>query len=94
VLKPGEFIANLAIGATGNCQVNRLMNVIFNNYKILLEKGIINEEVYKSLIEGTFIFDAKVMLHKTKMLRQKTREISMQAKSVESVGSYLNLNLC
>ena len=66
VLKPGEFIANLAIGATGNCQVNRLMNVIFNNYKILLEKGIINEEVYKSLIEGTFIFDAKVMLHKNK----------------------------
>ena len=66
VLKPGEFIANLAVGATGNCQVNRLMNVIFNNYKILLEKGIINEEVYKSLIEGTFIFDAKVMFHKNK----------------------------
>jgi len=66
VLKAGEFMANLAIGATVNCQVNTLMNTFFNNYKILLEKGIINEQVYKMLTEGTFIFDSKVMFHKNK----------------------------
>jgi hypothetical protein len=66
VLKAGEFMANLAIGATGNCQVNPLMNTFFKTYKDLPEKGIINEEVYKMLTEGTIIFDSKVMFHKNK----------------------------
>jgi hypothetical protein len=39
------------------------MNVIFNNYKILLGMYWIDEEVHKSLIEGTIIFDSKVMFH-------------------------------
>ena len=64
VLRAGEFMANLAIGATGNCQVNMLMNTFFKTYKDLREKGIINEEVYKMLTQGTIIFDSKVMFHK------------------------------
>ena len=57
-------MANLAIGATGNCVVNTMMNTFFKTYKDLREKGIINEEVYKMLTQGTIIFDSKVMFHK------------------------------
>jgi hypothetical protein len=44
-------MANLAIGATGNCVVNTLMNTFFKTYKELRGKGIINEEVLKSLTQ-------------------------------------------
>ena len=54
-------MANLAIGATGNCVVNTMMNTFFKTYKALREKDIINEEVYKMLTQGTIIFNSKVI---------------------------------
>jgi hypothetical protein len=59
-------MANLAIGATGNCVVNTMMNTFFKTYKDLREKGIIKEEVYKMLTQGTIIFNSKVIFHKNK----------------------------